>query len=107
MFKIINLEIEEHAKEIIIPFIGFTVIIIHLILTIVRFTFKKRDKKYKKYYNRLFYDLIKYLFIEVFLILFETIESGKYNVSNSIGRIGAVHLGLIVFYAIKGPFKLK
>jgi len=106
MFKIINLEIEEHAKEIIIPFIGLTVIFISLILTIFKFTIKKKDKNYKKYYNGLYYDLTKYLFIEGFLVIFESIENGKYNVSNSIGRIGAVHLGLIIFYAVKGLLRL-
>jgi len=102
MFKVINLEIEEHAKEIIIPFIGFAVIFISIILTILKFTVKKKDKEYKKYYNGIYYDLTKYLFIEGFLILFETIDNGKFNISNSIGRIGAVHLGLLIFYALKG-----
>ena len=89
--------------------IGLVIFIITTITTLItlKFTVFKKSKEYKKYFNNVYYDLVKYLLIEFFLISIEAINTGNVVVTDSLGRIAAVHCALLVFSAIKGPLGIN
>lgn len=88
-------------KENIYMVIILTVILSILIIGFYRYTYKIGSKNYIKLYQSIVLDTIKYIFIEGFIILFESIEQEKINIFNSIARISSVHLGILLYYTIK------
>jgi len=100
-------ELGENAKEGINVTIILSVLLTLIILVTLKYTSKKNDKDFKDLVFGLYYDFVKYIFIEGFLIFFESMEHGHINILSSIARIGAVHSGLLLFYALKKPFGLK
>jgi len=98
-----NFTLEEESKENIKIYLILTVIITVIILGFLKVTYKRHDKSYKRLYKSIILDTIKYIFIEGFLILFESMEHQKINILSSISRISAVHFGLLLYYIIKKP----
>jgi len=98
----IKLDISETYKTIINVLLAIFVIGFSAVLLVLKKTKLKDDKNFKKYFNELYYNLAKYLFIEGSLVFIEFIEFGKFSLTTSMGRIAAVHTGLVLFYASKG-----
>ena len=90
-------------KEYLYMIVILTVIFSILIIGFYRFTYKIGSKKFIKLYQNIVLDTIKFIFIEGFIILFESIEQEKINLFNSLARIASVHLGILLFYLIKEP----
>ena len=106
MDKLITLNIDNQNKY----FINFGLIIfivgtISLLVTL-RMTIYKDDEKYKKYFMGVYYDFVKYLLIEGFLITLEIINKGSFLLVNSLARVAVIQAALLVFSGIKGPLGL-
>ena len=92
------LKIDKYNLNIIL-FIG--IILTSVILVTLRFTKYKDKKKYKKFFNHFYYDFVKYLLIESFLVTFESINEGKYYLTSALGRISIVQFALLIFHIFK------
>lgn len=103
-FETIKVDLEESTKNNINIILIVSVISIVSVMIYLKNTYKKDDKKFKAYFDGVYYDLVKYLFIESFLISTEVIERGKIDVVASLGRISAVHLALLAFNYFKKSF---
>jgi hypothetical protein len=83
----------------IILFIG--IFLTSLILVTLRFTKYKDDEKYKHFFDDFYHDFVKYLLIEGFLVIFESINAGKYHLTSALGRISIVQVALLIFHIFK------
>jgi len=106
MNSIIELNIENQNKYLInLGLIIFIVGTVALLVTL-KFTLYKNDEKYKEYFKGVYHDFVKYLLIEGFLIIIETINTGKFVLVHSLGRLAVVQAALLVFSGIKTPLGL-
>jgi hypothetical protein len=103
----ILLNIEEHSKLYFNIFLISFIVIAHIVLLTKRYTIDEKDKKYIKFYNDLYYDLLKYSIIEIALVAGETIQNNKINITTSLARVSIVLISLIIFHSIKGNFGLE
>jgi len=103
-FEKIKFELVESTKNNINIVLIVSVILIVTSMIYLKNTSRKDDKKFKEYFDGVYYDLVKYLFIESFLIGVEVIEHGKLDVISSLGRISGVHLSLLAFAYFKKSF---
>jgi hypothetical protein len=101
----ISLNITEHSKFYINMLLFSFIFIVNLVLIIKRNT-NKDDKKFIAFYNELYYDLLKYLIIELALFISETIEHSQFHISKSLARISIVLISLLIFHSVKGMFGL-
>jgi len=107
MEQIINLNIEKNFK-IGINFVLFLFIILTIsTLVTLRYTSMKNNHNYIKYFDGVYSDFIKYILIELFIILIESMNTGHFVLSESLGRLAAVQAALLIFSAIKLKFKFK
>ena len=103
-FETIKVNLEESTKNNLNIVLIVSVIIIVAGMLYLKNTSLLDDKKFKSYFEGVYYDLVKYLFIESFLIGTEVIEHGKLDIVSSLGRISAVHLSLLAFNYFKKSF---
>jgi hypothetical protein len=101
LYKNIYVNLDENHK------LNINLGLIIIILTIngyyayQRFVTKKNDEKFIKFYKDLYYDFLRFLFIEFGIIISELIDSNKFNITRSLGRIAFVHIALVLFHNSK------
>jgi len=103
----ILLNIQEHEKLYFNIFLISFIVLANIILIAKRYTINEKDKKYIKFYNELYHDLVKYSIIEFALVVGETVENNKINVTSSLARVSIVLISLIIFHSIKENFGLE
>ena len=89
--------------------IGLTIFILvtFTILLILRYTKFKDDKKYKEYFIQVYQDFVKFLLIELVFTTIETINTGKFQISQSLKRLAVVQSALIIYNLIKPKIGLS
>jgi hypothetical protein len=103
----IMLNIDADSKLYFNIYLILFIVISNIILLSKRWIFDKKNEDYIQFYNDLYYDLFKYLIIESALILTETIENNKINVTSSLARVSVVLIALIIFHYIKCKIGLE
>jgi len=105
LYKNIYLNLDENNKLNINFGLILIILTINAYYVYQRFVKNKYDKKFIKFYKDLYYDFLKYLFIESAIILSELIESNTINFTRSLGRIAFVHIALVLFHNSKWVIK--
>jgi hypothetical protein len=99
--KNILLNIEEHHTFYIKTSLILFIVISNIVLITLRNTSKINDKEYKDFFNELYHDFLKYIFIEIALVVSEIMESRKINLLSSLARISIVLSALLIFHLTK------
>jgi hypothetical protein len=99
--KNILLNIEENHTFYIKTSLILFIVISNIVLITLRNTSKINDKEYKDFFNELYHDFLKYLFIEIALVVSEIMESRKINLLSSLARISIVLSSLLIFHLTK------
>jgi len=97
----IDLNIKENQETIISLTFIVIILIANFFLVAKRWGSEKNNKKYINFYNKLYHDFLKYLCIEIALVIAETIEKKSFRFISSLARISVVLLSLLFFHSIK------
>jgi len=98
----ISLNIKENSKLYFNFFLICFIILANIVLVTKRWTSEKKNKCYIKYYNALYHDFLKYLFVEFAIAINNAIENNKFNITSSLSRIAIVLTALLFFHSFKG-----
>jgi hypothetical protein len=99
--KNILVNLEEHQTLYIKSSLILFIVISNVVLIILRNTSKKNDKEYKDFFNELYHDFLKYVFIEIALVASEIMETRKINLISSLARVSIVLSALLIFHLTK------
>ena len=97
----ILLNIEENQTFYIKSSLILFIVISNIVLITLRNTSKKNDKEYRDFFNELYHDFLKYLFIEIALIVSEIMETRKINLLSSLTRVSIILSALLIFHLTK------
>jgi len=98
---IVKVELDSFQKWLLNLGILIFIVSIISLLTTLKYTIYKDNKQYVEFFISVYHDFIKYLLIESFIIFNEVVNSGKFNLQASLGRIALIQLSLLIFHSIK------
>jgi hypothetical protein len=97
----IAINIKENQETLISLTFIVIILIANVSLVAKRWGPEKNNKEYIHFYDELYHDFLKYLCIEIALVVAETIEKKSFRFISSLARISIVLLSLLFFHSIK------